>query len=337
MFTKTSIIENYITREIKNGNFPSGSKIPSRSALCRRFNCSRTVVEHAIDILKNSGYLAGSKGSGTYVKNTHLQDNKIRYLKIITDFNIDDKVNSLLPILNFDDLNISVEWIPENRAVIELDNLCTPGNAVISLRPKVEQIILLEKLKKRNIPVLLLNRDYKGFDYIITDSKNSIREGLSWLLIEAGREIAFVSHRPMISRPYIAERILSFYESAVELGAHLIPEWCISKNINNFTEDIAEIGQKLFGSPNIPKGIFILDADLALPVVNCGQGYGFSPGTDYKLLTFDDISELANRTGIAMMKQPDLLYAKEIRRWLNSLQSNSTFRISLKTQLKIFY
>ena len=336
MLTKTSMIENFITREIKNGNFPVGSKIPSRSALCRRFSCSRTVVERAVDILKNAGYLTGTKGSGTYVKNTHLQENKIRHLKIITDFQIDTKVNTLLPILNFDDLNISIEWIPVNRAVSELDNLCIPGNAVITLRPKIEQIVLLEKLKKRNIPILLLNRDYDGFDYIMTDAKNSIREGLSWLLIEAGREIAFVSHRPMVSRPYIAERILSFYESAVELGANLVSEWCISKNINSFTEDIAEIGQKLFGSQNIPKGIFILDADLALPVVNCGQGYGFTPGTDYKLLTFDNISELENRPGIAMMKQPDLLYAKEIRRWLNSVQSGSEFKTSLKTHLKIF-
>ena len=335
MMTKTSTVENFIVQEIKNGNISVGSKIPSRSALAKRFKCSRTVVEHAVDILKNAGYLNGERGSGTYVINTHAQSEKIRHLKIIADFNFSSLNNSLLPILNFSDLNISVEWVPANRAVTELDNLCIPGNAVITMRPKIGQIDLLEKLKKRNIPILLLNRDYDGFDYIMTDPAASIREGLSWLLIEAGREIAFVSHRPTVSRPYLAERILSFYESALELGAKLNSSWCISKKTENFTEDISAIGRQLFGSAHSPKGIFILDADLVLPVVNCGQGYGFTPGIDYKLLTFDDIPELENRPGIAMMQQPNLLYAKEIRRWLTTLPCRTPFQAALKTHLKL--
>lgn len=334
--TKTSIIENFIVQEIKSGNISVGNKIPSRSALAKRFKCSRTVVEHAVDILKNAGYLSGERGSGTYVINTHAQSEKIRHLKIIADFNFSSLNNSLLPIFDFSDLNITVEWIPENRAAAELDNLCRPGNAVIALRPKIELIVLLEKLKKRNIPVLLLNRDYEGFDYIITDPRTSIREGLSWLLIEAGREIAFVSHRPLVSRPYIAERILSFYESALELGAKLNPAWCISRKMDNFTEDVSEIGRQLFGSPNMPKGIFILDVDLVLPIVNYGQGYGLIPGKDYKLLTFDIAPWIKKDKGIAMMAQPDLLYEKEIRHWFDSLQTHTPFKVALKTELKIW-
>ena len=333
--TKTTQIETYLIREILNGKFPPGSKLPSRNQLCLRFHCSRSIVEHAIKHLRRSGYADARQGSGTYVSNQYLVREEIRSLKIILDHNPTPQNSPFLPSLDLGDLNISVEWIPADRSMQELNGLHGGRTAVISLRPQVQQIPFLETLRKRNVPILLLNRDYEGFDHIITDPRSSIREGISWLLIESGREIAFVSLRPAISRPFLAERILSFYESAVEFGAKLNPEWCLSRNFEHFTEDIAEIGHALFGSQRRPKGIFILTSELVLPVVTCGQGYGFSPGKDYKLLTFDNISPLAGRPGIAMMEQPDLLFEQEIRRWLNSVKNKQPFRSALKTNLKI--
>lgn len=335
MLSKTSQVEEYLRNEIIQGKLPVGKKIPSRSQLCRRFQCSRTIVERAVDLLIRDGLLIGRKGSGTYVRNERPTGDRIRSLKILSDFWGTPKDNPDLPSLNLDDLQISVEWIPAERGVMEMDSLCMPGTAVIAARPRIFQLPLLEKLQKRNIPVLLLNRDYDGFDYILTDPKSSIREGISWLLIEAGRDIAFVSCRPTVTRPYVAERILSFYESAIEFGAHLRSDWCLSKTFEDFTGDVAEIGRTLFGSPQIPKGIFILNQEIALPVVNCGQGYGLTPGKDYKLLLFDYAQELAGYPGIAMMKQPELLYEKEIRRWLKSVDEKIPFKSALKTELRI--
>lgn len=335
MNTKTSIIENILLNEIITGQIPPGSKIQSRNQLCKRFHCSRTIIEKVILSLTRSGYLSGIQGSGTYVLSSTAGKQKIRNLKIITDFTISSST-PLLPSLNLDNLNISVEWISYNQIIQEFNSFNLADTAVIFMRPAISAIPLLEKMKKHNIPVLLLNRDYDGFDNIITDPASSIREGLSWLLIESGRDIAFVSRRPSISRPYIAERILAFYETAIELGAHLTPEWCISKNFNNFTEEIAETGLHLFGNKKRPQGIFILSIDLVLPLIAYGKSCGYSPGTDYKLLTFDYLNELSHIKNIAMMKQPDLLYEQEIVRWLQSVHSNTPFHSSLKTDLQIF-
>ena len=335
MLSKTLQIEEYLRNEITQKTFAVGKKIPSRSQLCRRFNCSRTVVERAVDILIRDGLLIGRKGSGTYVLSDRMIDRQIRKLKLISYFGAKFDYISNLSSVDFDDQQILFEWIPEKRSMTELDSFCQPGTAVIADRPKIFQLPMLEKLQQRNIPVLLLNRDYEGFDYIMTDPKSSIREGVSWLLIEAGRDIAFVSRRPTVSRPYIAERVLSFYESAIEFGARLRPDWCLSKKFEDFTGDVAEIGRSLFGSPQIPKGIFILNQEIVLPVVNCGQGYGLTPGKDYKLLTFDYVPALAGYPGIAMMKQPELLYEKEIRRWLKNVNEKRAFHSALKTDLQI--
>ena len=336
MLTKTLLVEQYLKNEISSGNISPDSKIPSRSQLCKRFNCSRTIVERAIAILTQEGYLSGKQGSGTYVINKIPELPEITNIKILCDFDVEQTSPLVLPPLNFEDLNITVDFLSLNNIQLDFEKICTPGSAVVSLRPRVEHLPYLERLKKRNIPVLLLNRDYEGFDYILTDPRSSIREGISWLLIESGRDIGFVSRRPSLKRPYLAERILAFYESAVELGAHLNSDWCISKNFRNYTNDIAEVGQKLFGSQKHPCGLFVLDMDLVLPLIAYGQSYGLVPGKDYKLLTFDKIRELEKLKNIAMMKQPELLYEKEIRHWLNSLHKNIPFKSALKTELLVY-
>ena len=68
---------------------------------------------------------------------------------------------------------------------------------------------------------------------------------------------------------------------------------------------------------------------------------GFSAGgsEEYRKATdfiFDKIAELEGRPNIAMMKQPELLYEREIRRWLNSLHSDTLFQSAIKTELQIF-
>ena len=336
MLTKTSLIEQYLLDGISSGHLVPGSKIPSRNQLCQRFRCSRTIVECAIRQLMLNGYLSGKQGSGTFVINRTPPGQKVNNLTILCDFDVDRHSEIDMPSLNFEDLNISVKFLSINKIQTDFERISTPGTAVVCLRPDIGKIPFLEKLQKRNIPVLLLNRDYEGFDYIITDPHSSIREGVSWLLIESGRDIGFISRRPTLKRPYQAERILSFYEAAIEFGAHLNPDWCISKNFRNYTEDIAEVGQKLFGSQKHPSGLFVLDMDLVLPLVAYGQSYGLAPGKDYKLLTFDRIRELEQLGNIAMLKQPELLYEKEIRRWLNSLHTNAPFKSALKTELQVF-
>lgn len=336
MLTKTLLIEQFLLDEIRNGTLAPESKIPSRSQLCKKFSCSRTIVERAVAVLTQNGYLSGKQGSGTYVVSNTPAAQKITNIKILCDFDVDKNSEIVLPSLNLDDMNISVKFFSINKLQSDFETISSPGTAVVCLRPGVKIIPFLEKLQKRNIPVLLLNRDYEGFDYIITDPHNSIREGVSWLLIESGRDIGFISRRPSIKRPYLAERILSFYEAAIEFGAHLNSDWCISKKFRNYTEDIAEVGQKLFSSHKHPSGLFVLDIDLVLPLVAYGQSYGLTPGKDYKLLTFDKIRELEGINNIAMMKQPELLYEKEIRHWLNSLPAGVPFKSALKTELQIF-
>jgi DNA-binding LacI/PurR family transcriptional regulator len=233
------------------------------------------------------------------------------------------------------DFKIPLSGLREHEVATNLNRLCQPGVAVIWISPTLESIHLMDYLDKAGVPQILVNRKYSSYDYVATDAKSSIKEGLSWLMIEAGRDISFISYKAATGKPYLHERIIAFYESCVELGAHLSPDSIFSREFVDVPSEIAEIGRMLFVGRKPPKGIFVMHQDLTLPLVTVAQAYGFIPGRDYYLLTFDYVKGLENYTGVGMMEQQMKQLYHEAARWLleNPVEQKQPFRQNIKTEL----
>lgn len=61
-------LKEEIKAAIKNGTFPSGTKIPTESELSEKFNVSRITVRRAVQELCQEDYLSKKQGKGTFVK-----------------------------------------------------------------------------------------------------------------------------------------------------------------------------------------------------------------------------------------------------------------------------
>ncbi len=337
MLSKVEIIKNKLISDIKKGVFRVGESITSRNKLCRNYNYSRTTIDRAVRELTAAGYLGSRQGSRTYV----ISDkpiNKPQHLFVISGFagqNTDLAIRELFsPEIDF---NIPLSGLPEQKVAINLNRLCQPGSAIIWISPSLESVHLMNYLAKAGVPQILVNRKYNNYDYVATDAKSSIKEGLSWLMIEAGRDIAFISYKATTEKPYLHERIIAFYESCVELGAHLSPDLIFSREFVDIPSEIAEIGRMLFVGGKTPKGIFVMHQDLILPLVTVTQAYGFMPGRDYKLLTFDYVKGLENYTGVGMLEQQMKQLYHEAARWMlaNPASQQQPFRQNIKTELII--
>ena len=334
--TKTIQVERQLLEAIRKGEYPVGAAIPSRNRLTARWQCSRTVIERAVSSLAAAGYLEGRKGSGTYVS-SRAPVRSVGELRIVAvpeivnyrEFSFFDPAEHTL--------GASVVWVPPARAERDIRKLARPGGAVLWILPGYDKLPLMNYLHDRHIPQLILNRDFHGFDCVQTDPVASIRDGLSWLLIEAGRKIAFLAARPTLKIPYQYDRMIAFYQLCVELGVRLEKELCAVRPFDDIPGDIAEVGAHIFGVGGVP-GIFVLTKELALPLVICARGYGRLPGRDYKLLVFDEVPELAGRPGIAMIKQPFDLFHSEVRRWLKGVAAGTDqgrFFSNLKAELLV--
>lgn len=68
---KTRIADQVLEQlkeKIKNGDFPTGSKLPSENELARMFGVSRVPIREAISILSASGLVESIQGGGTFIK-----------------------------------------------------------------------------------------------------------------------------------------------------------------------------------------------------------------------------------------------------------------------------
>ena len=337
MLSKVEIIKNKLITDIKRGVFRVGEKISSRNQLCRKYNYSRTTVDRAIRELTAAGYLASRQGSSTYVISDKVIDCP-QHLFVVSSFQDQNTTNAIrelfFPEMN---LNIPLNGMHEQEVAPNINRLCQPGSVIIWNSPSMESIHLMDYIDKAGIPQLLINRKYNNYDYVATDAKSSIKEGLSWLMIEAGRDIAFVSPKATTDKPYLHERIIAFYESCVELGAHLSPDSIYSRDFIDIPSEIAEVGRALFANKKPPKGIFAMHQNLTLPLVTVAQTYGFIPGRDYKLLTFDYVTGLENYSGIGMLEQQMKQFFHEAADWLSKNPATQTepFRKDIKTELVI--
>ena len=335
---KSRMLQDMILSEIRLGRLRNGDRIPSRNQLCKKYNCSRNTVERAVQALKKHGYLASNQGGGTYVNNAGGESRKIRRLFIISGSFPELNDRSLREIF-FPEVasDIPVHRLREHEVLKQLDALCSPDSAVIWVMPGIESIPMMDHLERRGIPQLLINRNYKEFNCASTDTKNSIREGLSWLLIEAGRDIALVSPDATLEAPYIAERLIAFYESAAELGAKLRSDTIFMRRFKDIPTEMSEVGNRLFAAKKPPRGIVVLHSALTLSLVTCARLYGMLPGKDFFLLTYDEIPELATYPGVAMMRQQLEKMFRESQRWLldGYAEHRRPFHSAIKTELQL--
>jgi DNA-binding GntR family transcriptional regulator len=60
-------VADELRREIRAGQFPPGSQLPSYQALVKRFEVSITVVRSAVRELKTEGLVSTHQGKGSFV------------------------------------------------------------------------------------------------------------------------------------------------------------------------------------------------------------------------------------------------------------------------------
>ena len=334
---KSQFLEEAILADLQIRNFQKNDEIPSRNQLASKYHCSRTTVERAVTALKRRGILTSSQGAPTRVLNLapSLHNGEITDIWLIAaDLSVytQERLREMF-LPGADD--ISIHTVRNETILKQLDLLASPRTALVWLMPGVEYIGLIRFFNQKNIPQLLINRDYEQNCYACTDSYESIREGLAWLMIEAGRRIALVTRRPNLAQPYHSERLLAFYENAMKLGAVLEPEHIHVQDFMDIPKEMSELGLRLFGASEIPRGIVVLESRLTLPLVTCGLIYGRHPGKDYYLLTYDEIPELKKYAGIAMMRQQDEKLFLETKRWIldGFAVRNTPFKTRIKTEL----
>ena len=154
-------------------------------------------------------------------------------------------------------------------------------------------------------------------------------------MIEAGREITLIAQEADTMHPYQYDRILAFFQCAVELGARLSPDSIFIQNFKDIPQEVAEISSRIFINPHPAKAIFILGSRLPVPFITAARSNHMTAGRDFHLLAFDYEENLRRYPGVCMMRQRfDLIYHEALR-WLREgyAADGRPFHSSVRTEL----
>ncbi len=78
-------IRDHINRQIDQGIWPLGYKLPREVDLCRQFDVSRSTVRRALSELVHSGHLKRIRGTGTFVTQPQIIDRTTLFLQSFGD------------------------------------------------------------------------------------------------------------------------------------------------------------------------------------------------------------------------------------------------------------
>ncbi|MDD3153432.1 MAG: GntR family transcriptional regulator [Victivallaceae bacterium] len=314
---KTDALVKAILEDLSGGALRYGGRLPSRNVLARKYKCSRTTVERAVAALTRAGYLSGRKGSCTTILRPGARPAAGRIVFVGNGLPALCELELLL-LAGRETSTLSIVRITERQIFGRLEELCEPGCCVIWMLPREEMLSAMDYLRLRNVPQLIINRQYASFDYVLTDTHSGLQEGLRWLTERGGRPITFLSYRADPRYPYLAERIISFFERGIHQDYQLTPEYCFLREFENPAVEIAALGESIFGDAKAPKSIFVMNLNLLDPLLDAAERYGRIAGRDYWLFSFDAVPRIAGRAGFGMLRQRFDLQIGEARRWLES-------------------
>ena len=318
MLNKKDTVCAALLRELTGGTLPPGEFIPSRNQLMRRFHCSRTVIERAVAELTNLGYLSGRQGKGTIVTSPENAPGKIRKINVVSPYEA-KSFRSPFSCLLLDaaDLTMPIETIASDRADGECETLCLLDSVSVFINPGFEQLPLMNYLKSRRIPLIVINREFNGFNRICTDVISGFKEGLKLLMTADDSRLSLISRTPSLNYPYQEQRLRCFYQVCAEYNLNVSPDSTLTAPFTEPQNDIAAAG-KLFR--NLPARICVLNSDLLLPLLQYAQNLRLQPGRDFQLLAFEYSANAAGIPGITMIRQRYDLFYQELLRFLDLCQ-----------------
>lgn len=80
--SKHEQVKQHLQKEITEGDYESGDRLPSEKRLCDYFKVSRVTVRHALQNLENDGLIYRKQGVGAFVSDKNLNKNLVH----LTDF-----------------------------------------------------------------------------------------------------------------------------------------------------------------------------------------------------------------------------------------------------------
>lgn len=299
---KYQSISTIIRDEIKNGQFPAGTMLPTEEQLAGRFSASRQTIRQALSVLVQEGLITKQRGSGSRVR---LQPDRPRSgnIAVIATYISDyifpgilreaeavlaaNKYTAILAATGnsvYNERNILTDFLTK-----PIDGVLVEGTKTALPNPNLD---LYAKFSERNIPIVFFNGYYAALDGTISVYADNYGGGyqlVEYLLAKGHESIAGIFKSDDIQ----GHQRYSGYITALRDAGKMIPDsavfWYTTESRDRLFAN--ELAARLAECT----AVVCYNDEIAFRLIPLLQAAGLRVPQDIAVVSFDDstLSEIS--------------------------------------------
>lgn len=291
-------LQTWLQDRIEQGYYATNEKIPTEVELVKLSGLSRATVRQALRNLEQDGYIVRKKRVGSFVLKTEkdtkniptvgilIPDIRSGYAPILARGAEDEatKNNISLILCNTDDLLSQAKY-----HIDRLINLKVSGVIYVPVAASdKDNLQIIKKLKRKNIPVVLADRGIQDseIDIVTTNNFEGSRQIAQYLINEGHERIAFLSNKL-----YSTERLRydGFISKMKEANINQDPAITIldkgAFNVNRYLTHVHKIlkNKKKFTA------VYAGHDRIALLFYSAAKNMGLGVPEDFSLVGYDNM------------------------------------------------
>ena len=289
-----------LARQVGEGVYAPGEKLPSERALCDLYSVSRITIRHALSGLVSQGLVTSVAGKGNFVAVSTPPKGEVRGAIAFVRCRHSLEWTSVTGDVFYQGILSGAEMAgAKGGSVCIYSSLYedAPDEAILrSLTGKVDGIVacevrgeaFLERLTAAKVPVVLVSSslDSNSVDSVEIDNRRGSKEAVKHLVSLGHTRIAHIGG-PQASRPASARR-LAYAEAMAESGLATPSGCAVARGWR--LEDGYDAMQALLCSAEATSAVFAASDLLALGALQATVATGLAVPGDISIVGFDDIA-----------------------------------------------
>ncbi len=291
-------LQTWLIEQIEQGVFRPNDKIPTEAEIQEITGLARATIRQAVQNLVNMGYLARKRRLGTFVLDrVHNQVKKTIIGVIVPDIRSgyspelargagDEaaKNNHNILLCNSDDLFIKANYHTDRLIEIGVSGVIFVPTAA----PDEKNLLLVEKFKRNNIPVVLADRLIPGIDIdsVTTDNFEGAYT-LTEYLIRKGHKHISINLSTLFSTE--RERLRGYEQALLHHGLSITPSIIFTSD-EPFSENrYQDYARLILSSKQKISAVFAGHDRIAFVIAAVANEKGIKIPEDISIVGYDDL------------------------------------------------
>lgn len=292
-------LRSILAREIEQGVYKAGQRIPSERSLAERFEISRASVREAIAALLNEGVLFRTVGRGTFIAGRDERQAKGLGKAMAIGFWASERIfhfaepgykqtlAGIAEVCHEKGYPLQFHWVDEHRQVLEKEKVA--GNIVLG---GVSGAVL-ERLKKQGVPLVTVDLLFPGdsTESVGIDYEQGTRLAMEHLLELGHRDVGFIG--------FAASKKYNVYWQMLEAhGLSYQPRYVQFLDPSALAPGIVagfQSMQKMVAGDRLPTAVLITNDYVALGALEALSIAGLAVPDQMSVVSYDDFAQPAVR------------------------------------------